>query len=164
VPEDNNESASWALIREAQLSALSLPETGMAAALEFGEWNDLHPVNKKGVGCRLALAVEKLIFKKQNTAPGPLLRGVSRDKGRLLMTFDNCGAGLAAEETPYVSVISGGESVRLPAVIESPECISVDISAVKNPEKVLYAWADNPRDRQLYNSDGLPVIPFRVKL
>jgi sialate O-acetylesterase len=161
-PEDNNESDSWAIIRAAQLSALSLPLTGMAAALEFGEWNDLHPVNKKGVGGRLALAAEKLVFKKQNTAPGPLLRSVSRGKGRLLLCFDNCGKGLIAGETPYLSVISGSNIFRIPAVIESPECLSADISDIRNPEKVLYAWAANPRDRQLYNSDGLPVIPFRA--
>jgi len=161
-PEDNNETSSWAVIREAQVSALSLPMTGMAAALEFGEWNDLHPVNKKGVGLRLAFAAEKVVFKKQNTSPGPLLRGIRREEGRLLLTFDNCGKGLKADETPYVSVIKGGKSFRLPAVIENPECLSVDISRIENPEKILYAWAANPRDRQLYNSDGLPVIPFRA--
>jgi sialate O-acetylesterase len=163
-PEDNNESASWAIIRDAQLLALSLPMTGMAAVLEFGEWNDLHPINKKGVGIRLALAAEKLIFKKQNTAPGPLPRGISHDRERLLITFDNCGKGLAADETPYISIIAGGKIFRVPTVIENPERISADISGIKKPEKVLYAWARNPRDRQLYNSDGLPVIPFRAEI
>jgi sialate O-acetylesterase len=161
-PEDNNESSSWAIIRAAQRSALYLPLTGMAAALEFGEWNDLHPVNKKGVGLRLALAAEQLLFNKQNTAPGPLLRAVSRNNGRLLLTFDNCGKGLISDGTPYLSVISGGKIFRIPAVIESPDCVSADISDIRNPEKVLYAWANNPSDRQLYNSDGLPVIPFRA--
>jgi len=161
-PEDNNESDSWAIIREAQVSALSLPMTGMAAALEFGEWNDLHPVNKKGVGLRLALAAEKTVFKKQNTAPGPLLHDIRFDKGRLLLTFDNCGKGLIARETPYISVIAGGNIFRVQAAIEGPDGISVDISNIKNPEKALYAWAHNPRDRQLYNSEGLPVIPFRA--
>jgi len=164
APQDNNESDSWAIIREAQWSALSLPMTGMAAALEFGEWNDLHPVNKKGVGLRLALAAEKLIFKQQNTAPGPLLRGIRHENGRLFLTFDNCGKGLVAAETPYISITAGGKIYRVPAVIESPECISADISNIMNPEKALYAWAMNPRDRQLYNSDGLPVIPFRAEI
>jgi len=163
-PEDNKESSSWAIIREAQCSALSLPLTGMAAGLEFGEWNDLHPVNKKGIGLRLALAAEKVIFKKNNSSPGPLFKSAACVNGRLLINFDNCGTGLKADETPYLSVIAGGKSFRIPAVIEGPESISLDISAIKNPEKVLYAWANNPRDRQLYNSDGLPVIPFRAKI
>jgi sialate O-acetylesterase len=163
-PEDNNESDSWAIIREAQVSALSLPMTGMAAALEFGEWNDLHPVNKKDVGLRLALAAEKTVFNKQNTAPGPLLRDIRCEKGRLLLSFDNCGKGLIARGTPYISVIEGRIIRYVPAVIENPDCISADISRIGNPEKVLYAWANNPRNRQLYNSEGLPVIPFRAKI
>jgi sialate O-acetylesterase len=164
APEENNESSSWAIIREAQCSALALPFTGMAAGLDLGEWNDLHPLNKKDIGRRLALAAEKLVFKKSNTAPGPMLRGIERRGEKLLLTFDNCGKGLTAREKPHVSVMSGGNLIRLPAVIESPECLSVDISSVKNPEKVLYAWASNPRDRQLYNADGLPMVPFRVDL
>jgi sialate O-acetylesterase len=161
-PNENNESASWAILREAQASALSLPATGMAAGLELGEWNDLHPMDKKGIGRRLALAAEKLVYKAANTAPGPLLRGGVLREGRLLLNFDNCGAGLAARAQPYVSVIADGASFRLPAVIEGADGLSVDISSIANAEKVLYAWANNPLDRVLYNADGLPMIPFRA--
>ena len=161
-PEENNESPSWAIIREAQASALSLPATGMAAGLDLGEWNELHPVNKKDIGRRLALAADSVVFKNTNTAPGPRPQSVQRRQERLFITFDNCGAGLTARETPYVSIAAGGGLFRLPATIEGPECLSIDISSIKNPEKVLYAWANNPRDRQLFNADGLPVIPFRA--
>jgi sialate O-acetylesterase len=164
APAENNESDSWAIIRQAQHSALSLPATGIAAALDLGEWNDLHPLNKKDVGRRLALAAEQLVFKQKNTAPGPLLRGVEKRGGKLLVSFDNCGSGLTAAEKPHVSVIANGKKFRLPAEIEGPDCLSVDISAVKNPETLLYAWANNPRDRQLYNADGLPALPFRIDI
>ena len=163
-PDENNETHSWAIIREAQLSALALPLTGMAVGLDLGEWNDLHPVNKKDIGRRLALAAEQVVFKNRNTAPGPLHCGTQRRQGRLVLTFDNCGKGLTSRERPYVSVVAGGALYRLPADIEGPECLSVDISAINKPEKVLYAWANNPRDRQLYNADGLPAIPFRVRI
>jgi sialate O-acetylesterase len=165
-PEENNESSGWAIIREAQCSALALPYTGMAAGLELGEWNDLHPLNKKGIGRRLALAAEKVVFKKSNTAPGPMLKKIERRGEKLLLTFDNCGKGLTAGEKPHVSVVAGGKMFRLPADIEGPECLSIDISSVKdkNPERVLYAWASNPCDRQLFNADGLPVIPFRAEI
>ncbi|MDR0457050.1 MAG: hypothetical protein LBH20_10260 [Treponema sp.] len=163
-PEENNESDSWAIVRHAQYSALSLPATGMAAALDLGEWNDLHPLNKKDVGHRLALAAEKVVFNQKNTSPGPLLRHVAHDQGRLRLTFDNCGEGLKAYQQPYVSVIAGGKTVCVPADIEAPDCLLVDISALENPQTLLYAWAANPRDRQVYNAEGLPVIPFRVAI
>jgi len=164
APGENNESSSWAIIRQAQYSALSLPATGMAAALELGEWNDLHPLNKKDVGRRLALAAERLVFKNENTAPGPVLRNIEKRGDKLLLNFDNCGGGLTADEQPHISVIADGKNIRLPAEITGPDCLSVDISAVKNPETLLYAWANNPRDRQLFNTEGLPALPFRVSI
>jgi sialate O-acetylesterase len=164
-PSDNDENSSWATIREAQKSVLCLPATGMAAALDLGEWNDIHPINKKDVGFRLFLAAEKIVFKKENSSPGPILRGFERRQEKLYLYFDNCGDGLRADgEKPHVSVIYKDGQTRLSAEIEGKDVICIDISAVKNPQKILYAWADNPHDRQLFNSDGLPVIPFKIKL
>jgi sialate O-acetylesterase len=163
LPGENTESSAWAVLREAQAAALALPATGMAAALDLGEWNDLHPVNKKDVGRRLAMAAERLLYSQKNTAPGPMPRGVCLRDGRITITFDNCGGGLGAAGTPWVSVLSKDGAFRLPAEITGPDSVSIDVSAVTEPETVLYAWADNPADRQLYNAEGLPVIPFRKK-
>jgi len=172
-PSDNDETSSWAILREAQKEALSLPVTGMAAALDLGEWNDLHPSNKKGVGERLFTAAEKTLFKTQNTSPGPALRSCVKRKDKLFLHFDNCGSGLLSRYSgtesggaavPHVSVMDNGKLVRLPAIIEGTDTVSIDISSLKNPQKVLYAWADNPWDRQLFNSEGLPALPFRINI
>jgi len=163
-PADNNENSSWAILREAQADALSLPATGMAAALELGEWNDLHPLNKKDVGFRLFLAAEKTLYKDENSSPGPTLRGFEKRQEKLFIFFDNCARGLRAEQRPYVSMIDEETQRRIHAEIEGPDVISIDLSAVKNARKILYAWAGNPRDRQLFNSDGLPALPFRIEL
>jgi len=169
-PQDNDENSSWAIIREAQESALSLPATGMAAALDLGEWNDLHPLNKKDVGIRLFLAAEKTLFNDENSSPGPTLRGFEKRQEKLFMFFDNCAKGLCAsrglraQEKPYVTVIDEKNQTRLSVQIEGTDTISVDLSAVKNAKKILYAWADNPRDRQLFNSEGLPALPFKIEI
>ena len=163
-PSDNDENSPWALLREAQAKTLSLPATGMAVTLELGEWNDLHPINKKDIGIRLYLAAEKTLFNENNTSPGPMVRSFQKRQGKVYIYFDNCGSGLTANEKPHVGVVDGGATVRLSAEIEGADVISVDISSVKNPQKILYAWADNPRDRQLFNSDGLPAVPFRIEI
>jgi sialate O-acetylesterase len=166
VPSDNDETSSWAIIREAQADALSLPNTGMAAALELGEWNDLHPINKKDVGIRLFLAAEKTLNKIKNSSPGPIIQKIERLGEKLYMYFNNCADGLTTKnnEVPYISVIGEEKQIRLPAVIEGVDVISVNLGDIKKPKKIFYAWADNPCDRQLFNSEGLPVIPFRKEI
>jgi sialate O-acetylesterase len=163
-PEENTEKSRWALIREAQAAALSLPATGMATALDLGEWNDLHPLNKKDVGGRLALAARDVTYGDTNSAPGPLFRGLRREGDNLILGFDNCGAGLKAKEDVYVTVVAGKSSFRLQAVIRGKDSLAVNVSGIENPEKLLYAWADNPADRWLYNSDDLPAAPFKALL
>ena len=162
---DNNENHSWAIVRKAQADTLSLPATGMAAALELGEWNDIHPINKKDVGIRLFYAAEKTVFNVNNTSPGPVFKHYKKEENKIKIYFEGCGLGLkTADGKPYLSIIGENEQIRLPAEIEGADFITIDISAVKNPKKILYAWADNPKDRQLFNSDGLPVIPFMSEI
>ena len=170
-PETENiEEAHWAVLREAQGSALSLPVTGMACALELGEWNDIHPFNKKDIGYRLFLAAEKTLFGVNNTSPGAVKREqrVNNKEQKVLIYFDNCGDGLITKGgRAFVTVIGGGEkaqNARIPVQIEGKDAISIDISSVKEPEKILYAWADNPEDRQLFNSEGLPALPFKINI
>jgi sialate O-acetylesterase len=172
--EENNETSHWAMLREAQESALRLPATAMAVALDLGEWNDLHPLNKKDVGYRLSLAAAALVDGELNGAPGPILRKISRRGDSLLLQFDNCGTGLAARnfaELPAgtgsvaLSVVTaGGDARRLEAEIEQPSSLRVHMTGIESPKRILYAWADNPKDRQLYNSDGLPALPFKVDI
>jgi len=163
-PTENDETSSWAIIREAQSAALSLPATGMAVGLDLGEWNDLHPLNKKEVGRRLFLSAERVVFKNGNAPASPTCSEVQLRGNRLFLTFDNIGSGLVAKETPYVSIVADGKLLRLPAEIVMPDTLAVDISSVKKPERVLYAWANNPKDRQLYNFENLPFVPFRVAI
>jgi sialate O-acetylesterase len=167
-PRENNEKESWPLVRHAQNSVLELAATGMAAGLDLGEWNDLHPVNKKDLGFRLALAAEKLINNDINTSPGPVFREVKKHKKRLIIYFDNCGKGLVCREDPFINVVCAIGVLRLPVEITGMDNISADISVIADISssnkslKILYAWADNPKDRQLFNSEGLPVLPFNV--
>jgi sialate O-acetylesterase len=188
-PQENTEASSWAVLREAQCRALRFPATGMAAALDLGEWNDLHPVNKKEVGYRLAMAAIQGVYGKPGGAPGPMalapaspapaaagpmaagpMAADSRLEGNTLeISFSNCGGGLMVREgggerrEVFVSVVNGGgKTVRIPAALSCPDRLQVDLSGIEEPKKLLYAWADNPADRQLYNREGLPVIPFRL--
>jgi sialate O-acetylesterase len=172
APAENTENSAWALLRDSQMKALRLPETGMAAALDLGEWNDLHPLNKRDIGRRLALAAENLIDKEKNNSPGPVLKDMEKNGNILTLSFEKTGAGLLIQddESPsgegdkkmYVTIISKDKkSSRVPAKLKNHFQVVIDLFQIHEPEKILYAWADNPADRQLYNTGGLPAIPFK---
>ncbi|MFZ1558593.1 MAG: sialate O-acetylesterase, partial [Saprospiraceae bacterium] len=67
--------SNWAALRQQQLDMLKIPNTGMAVTIDIGEWNDIHPLNKKDVGERLALhALKNQYAKKDIIIAGPLVK------------------------------------------------------------------------------------------
>ncbi|GHV33987.1 hypothetical protein FACS18949_09200 [Clostridia bacterium] len=59
---DYSEDYGWAALRREQLKALSIPNTALVMGYDLGEHNDLHPLNKKTVGDRLARAARRLVY------------------------------------------------------------------------------------------------------
>ena len=163
LPEESN----WAATREAQRQALDLPNTGMAVAIDLGEWNDIHPTDKKTVGERLALVARKVAYgEKDLVHSGPTPRSLARKKNRLVLTFDNVGGGLEIRGKPLQGFAIAGEDgqfVWANASIRKDQVLLWHRD-VKSPVTVRYAWADNPAQANLYNREGLPAGPFQLTL
>jgi sialate O-acetylesterase len=158
--------SQWAELREAQLDALSVPKTAMAVAIDAGEWNDIHPLDKKDVGDRLALAAEKLAFGDTSiVASGPIYRSAHVDGDKIVLSFTDTGSGLMVKGGGELQqfAIAGADKkfVWADARIEGDKVI-VSSEEVPNPLYVRYAWADNPEGANLYNKEGLPASPFRT--
>lgn len=156
----------WAYFRESQLKALAIPNTGMAVTIDIGEYNDIHPANKKDVGYRLALAAQKVAYgEKQIVYSGPIYKAMKIEGKKVILTFTNVGGGLDAKngnELTYLE-ICGIDNKYYPAQarIEKDKVI-VWSDEVANPVAVRYAWANNPEGANLYNKEGLPASPFRT--
>src|ERR1700755_2782964 len=86
--------SQWAELREAQLQSLSVPNTGMAVAIDLGEWNDIHPDRKKPVGERLALAAEKIAYGDDIVYSGPVFKSAMFSGGKVTISFAHTGGGL----------------------------------------------------------------------
>jgi len=162
--------SSWATLRQAQLNALQLPNTGVAVTIGLGEWNDVHPLNKKPVGERLALQAMHVAYGDNNLVySGPLFQSVQRDGSKLVLSFSNVGSGLMMKDGDslcYFAVAGKDKKfVWAKARIDGNRVI-VWNDAVESPVFVRYAWADNPEGANLYNKEGLPASPFEgsVKL
>ncbi len=157
--------SGWAMLREAQLKALSAPNSAMAVAIDLGEWNDIHPDNKKDVGERMALGAFKLAYGENIVYSGPLYKSATVESDKIIISFDHVGSGLITndEEAPGDFAIAGADKkfVWAKAKIEGNKVI-VWSDEIKQPMYVRYAWADNPVHPNLYNKEGLPASPFRT--
>lgn len=163
--EDAPMESNWARLREAQTKALSEPNTGMAVTIDIGEWNDIHPLNKKDVGKRLALAAQKYAFGEEKVVhSGPMYKSLKIKRKKIILTFDYVGSGLMSKNGNLKEFAIAGvdkKFVWAKAKIKGDKII-VSSKKVKQPVAVRYAWANNPQDANLYNEEGLPASPFRT--
>lgn len=157
--------SEWALFREAQMKVLSVPRTGLVVTYDIGEWNDIHPLNKKEVGVRLALAARKVAYGDSKVVySGPVYNAYKIKGNKVIISFQNTGSGLEARggELKYFSVAgTDGRFVWAKAKIDNGRVV-VWSDEIQHPVAVRYAWADNPEGANLYNREGLPAAPFWI--
>ena len=158
--------SQWAELREGQLVALSVPNTAMAVTIDVGEWNDVHPLDKKDVGDRLALAAEQLAYGDSLVvASGPIYQSARVDGDKIILSFTAIGSGMMVKGGGELQqfAIAGADKkfVWAGARIDGDHVI-VSSPDVPEPLYVRYAWADNPEGANLYNKEGLPASPFRT--
>lgn len=166
--ESKNEpsESEWAELRESQLKTLSVDNTGMAVAIDLGEWNDIHPWRKREVGDRLALLARKIAYDdKEVIASGPIYESMKIEDGKIILSFSNIGNGLISIDGNELKhfAIAGSDKKFVWAnakIIDNK--VIVWNENIKNPAEVRYAWADNPEGANLYNREGLPASPFRA--
>jgi len=163
-PKTQPVESNWAELRDQQRQvSLNVPNTGLAVIIDIGEWNDIHPLNKKTVGDRLALQALKVADKKNIIADGPVYQSMKVEGNKIILSFKN-----GTEDFASVSELKGfaikdkdGKYEWAKAKIEGNKII-VWNDTVSNPISVRYDWADNP-DGNLKNKTGLPASPFTTE-
>ena len=163
---ENPTDTNWARLREAQKAALNVPKTGMAVTIDVGEWNDIHPLDKKTVSDRLATAAKHLAYGDASVVPsGPIYTSSEIKNDSIILHFEAVGSGLKIKNNQELKgfAIAGNDKqfVWAKAKIEGDKVI-VYSPQVKHPVAVRYAWADNPENANLYNKEDLPASPFRT--
>lgn len=157
--------SQWAEFRFAQLKCLSIPNSAMTVAIDLGEWNDLHPDNKKDVGERMALAALKLAYGENIVYSSPVYKSATIESDKIIISFDHTGSGLISNDGEELSefAIAGADKKFFwaKAKIDGDKVI-VWNNEIKDPKYVRYAWADNPVNPNLYNKEGLPASPFKT--
>ncbi|WPJ96727.1 sialate O-acetylesterase [Coraliomargarita algicola] len=187
--KDQPGESSWAEFREAQAKALELPNTGQAVLIDTGLAEDIHPLNRKDQGERLARAALAKTYKQDIAYSGPVYQGIEIEHDRIRVLFDGMAGGLVAKPLPEEVDVRYFErftkAKTIPVVLPLPESevqgfaicgkdqkwhwahariegdtVVVWSPQVTDPVAVRYAWAENPVCN-LYDDAGLPASPFR---
>jgi sialate O-acetylesterase len=182
--------STWAELREAQTMTLKvLKNTGQAVITDCGDESDIHPVPKRPIGDRLALAARAQTYGEKIVYSGPMYKTVKFDGNKAVLTFDHRGGGLAGKEivatpsnnknaknasayrikegasdTPVLVgfTVCGKDKVFQPATASIVgDTVVVSSDKVDLPIAVRYGWANHPVCN-LYNREGLPASPFRT--
>ncbi len=169
------------VMREAQRSALTQPNTGMVVTCDFAA--GVHPSekDKEQIGERLVMAAEALAYGKKVEWSGPLFDRAVVQNGRIVISFGHVGEGLLLKDPAIMKNASyykkpvpdsgeagrlrgfeiqsgGGDFVPAQATL-SGKTVVIDATDMKAPFRVRYAWAAVP-DGNLFNRAGLPASVF----
>lgn len=159
--------SGWAGMREAQRQAvLKLPNSALTVTIDLGEWNDIHPLNKKEVARRTALLVKKRVYgHKGIVSGGPMISDMKVDNDKVILSFETGMDDLMPVDRLQGFALAGadGHFKWAEARIEGHK-VMVWNSDIAHPVKVRYAWDDNPENANLKNKSGLPASPFQLSL
>jgi len=159
--------SDWADLRESQVSALKLPNTGMVVTIDLGDSTNVHPKDKSEVARRLALMAEKNTYGLSlGEVESPMILESKIEGNKVELRFSNIGSGLIARNKyGYLKgfELAGADQKfhYAKAVIEGERVIVCSVE-VPIPVAVRYAWSSNPSDANLYNTQGFPLVPFRT--
>jgi len=166
-------------VRNAQFSALQLPHTGYAVAVDLGDVGSparsVHPRRKQEVGRRLALQALDMQYGQKIVSTGPVLAAVAaaaEDSASIQVSYTSgtadglhssgtgdcnlVGSKLCCGESPFEVMDSKSKWIRTNFTI-SGSTVSLQMPAGANAATaaVRYAWQQWPQC-SLYNGKGGP--------
>lgn len=165
-PLNTTEDTGWAELREQQRRNLALPGTAMVTALDIGEYNDLHPQNKKELGMRLARAAGYLIYNTGDAAlhSGPLPENLQVSDGSVIIGFRYLDDIKEEYSLNNFELADGNGSYHPASAVRNGKYVTVSYDKKEVPAAVRYAWRDNPENINFYNEAGLPAPGFRLSV
>lgn len=153
----------WVKIREAQMRAFkTVKNTGIAVISDCGQFNNIHPTDKKPVGDRLALQALRLCYGRDVSAFGPIYSSFSCKNGGMELCFDYaedgfdvrgelCGFEIAGDDKQFVAADVKIEGNR----------IFISSDKVTQPRYARYDCF-NWCDVSIFGKNGIPLAPFRT--
>lgn len=158
----NNEpdDARWAVLREAQEQAFqNMRNTGLVVLIDCGEFDNIHPTDKKTVGQRFFLQARKVVYGLAGDADSPRAQYALHHGHALTVQLD-APVCAQAEPTLFELADEGGVFKPAKAVLDRDQ-ITLTADGIAAPIMVRYAWLNYGRVN-VFGANGLPLAPFRL--
>ncbi|MEM6822404.1 MAG: sialate O-acetylesterase [Verrucomicrobiota bacterium] len=169
------------VVRNQMREAMKIENTGMAVTYDIGSVDNVHPLNKIEAGGRLALWPLLEVYQKGNikTARGPIPVKAVLNNETISIEFEATAKGLlVGSKTPLKEPVSAGIQVpmievqdedgvwkEVSATLKNSKTVELDAKSIRLPQEIRYGWHSTPTGNVfLYNSEGLPASPFRIKV
>lgn len=174
---------NWAFLREAQMHIFdTVKNTGIAVALDMGEYNNIHPIDKLPVGMRLAYQALSGVYydrlsetqkeEVDGNAFGPLYRDYYVENEKLYLSFEHADNGIVVKQVDSADSIAlgfeiaGEDGVYKPANVafvdeQSEWQIRLSAEEVLEPAYARYCWT-NYAEVYVFGANGIPMAPFRT--
>lgn len=163
------------LIREEQKKICEIvPECIYSVNVDAGDYDELHPYDKKTVGERAAYKIIEKIYKKEGTWSGAYAESAEKKDGGVYVKFKNTGSGIVIKNDGRNIECAGKDNKFYAAECEktSDDTIFITCSAVNDISYVRYGANNYPRITRnrveeymsLYTAEGFPVEQFIFEL
>jgi len=160
-PSSEPQHTGWSVVREAQRAVASEDAYAeLAVTIDLGETVDIHPLRKKDVAERVALAFEKLLWNKRVTL-SPEVTKIAAENGSVVCTLSQ---PLSKDGPLYEFEVAGPDGKYVNAEAEGRGDRIVIRSPLANPVSIRYAWKNNPIRANVYGRNGLPMSPIELKI
>ena len=161
IAKGEPDDKSWAVLREQQYQVTqSLQKVYMNVLIDCGEFDNIHPTDKRTVGERMAGLCMKCIYDKTEEGEAPICQSLSAKGKRVIALFDGAELKLQGEELTLFE-LAGEDGIFYPAEarLVSEHEVMIVSNKVVQPLYARYAWT-NFGHVALFDIHGLPAAPF----
>ncbi|MBR2823046.1 MAG: hypothetical protein IKE24_05130 [Clostridia bacterium] len=160
IAKGAEDSRTWPALRLCQSRVRDrMRNTGMVCLLDQGEFDNIHPTNKRVVGERLFELAKRVVYGETDSAEAPRVTGRRIEGSMMTLKTDQALMSRDGKEPAFLE-LAGADGVFRPAraMLEGP-VLHLTAAGVSHPLHCRYAWTDYGAVN-LFGANGLPLEPF----
>ena len=137
----------------------------LAVTIDLGERDDIHPINKREVGVRIARAMRHVAYGEAIAPTGPAVRSASLEPGRVVVSFRDVEGRLVTYSSSHaigfeLCGAAAGTCRFVSGTVEADRVV-IPTNGGEPPARLRFCWGGSPVCN-LSDGSGLPVGPFEL--